>query len=90
MSLPDRYHVRYEHCRNYMTGPRVFHKGFDSPPMASKGGTTICYIENEDNQVVVSGMAVCSKEDQYNKKIGRAISLGRAMKELEKATAYNG
>lgn len=47
-----------------------------------RGGTTICRILNNNRVVVAVGEALCADNDQYAKKIGRDISLGRALKEL--------
>jgi hypothetical protein len=71
--VPEGYHVRFQHSRILQN---TFPKLLPSP----RGGRTYCYLEDESNVPVVTGVAYCSKEDQYNKKIGRAISLGRALK----------
>jgi len=52
--------------------------GWDVFPL---GGTTIAEVWDGD-EIVAIGEAVCSDRDNYNKKIGRRISLGRALKQL--------
>ena len=47
-----------------------------------RGGHTTCQIKLPDGSEVV-GVAECSQLDNYSKKIGRNISLGRALKRLE-------
>lgn len=71
MMIPDGLHVRYYHDRKYELVERT---------LESRGGRTYCYLEDENNNPVVTGIAYCSDKDGYNKQIGRAISLGRALK----------
>lgn len=78
-TIPEGLHARFEHCRNYQAGP---FNGM-AIPLDPRGGTTSCYIEDEDNNVVAHGYAKCARAEQYNKKIGRDISLGRALKAYE-------
>ncbi len=85
--------VKYRHLRrtrsnidgtkaNDHTEPRSLHEirasGWDIFPL---GGTTIAEVyQGED--LIATGQAVCSNKDNYSKKIGRQIALGRALKEL--------
>lgn len=82
--VPDGLIVRYEHCRHYTGVNHVYKTAITYPD--PKGGTTICRLIRQyvgaDDEVVAVGEAQCSDEDQYVKKIGRDISLGRALKEL--------
>lgn len=48
-----------------------------------RGGLTVCTIFLDDEDRTVSGDAYCSLADNFNYRIGRRISYGRAMKELE-------
>lgn len=41
---------------------------------------TTCSFINQDNIVVAIGVALCSSQDNFNRKIGRSISFGRCMK----------
>lgn len=45
-------------------------------------GITICVLSHDNK--VFHGQALCSKEDTFNKKVGREIALARANKALEK------
>jgi hypothetical protein len=45
-------------------------------------GFTTCWILDQDNEVVAEGVAVCSRKDQFTKKIGRGVSFGLALKHL--------
>jgi hypothetical protein len=49
---------------------------------SSRGGTTIIQITTPDKQTDVEGVAVCSIEDNYDRKVGNAIALGRALSDL--------
>lgn len=59
--------TRYIHLREH-----------DGRHLAPKGGATIAY----DPADRVAGVAVCSRRDQYNKKLGRAIAEGRMRKAM--------
>jgi hypothetical protein len=74
--------VRVLHQRNYFLRDR-----FDgtSSEVSAKGGVTEIQITSPDKMINVSGKAVCSEEDNYDRKVGNAIALGRAWKEAEKA-----
>jgi hypothetical protein len=47
-----------------------------------QGGITVTIIYGPDFRVLARGDAQCSRRDNYNKKIGRNISFGRALKEF--------
>jgi len=49
---------------------------------SAKGGTTIIEITTPDKQTDAGGIAVCSVEDNYDRKVGNAIALGRALATL--------
>ncbi len=47
---------------------------------------THCYlIENATGKIMGSGEAVCSTKDQPVRKIGRAMAIGRALKEYDQS-----
>jgi hypothetical protein len=46
-----------------------------------------CLILDDDGKLIARGLAFCSFMDQPNKKRGRMIAEGRAMKALENATS---
>ena len=53
-----------------------YHSHYDDRSRA-----TVCLVEI-DSLVVARGIALCSPKDQYLKRKGRAIALGRAMKAI--------
>lgn len=80
-----------ELLKNLDPQSRVSILGFYAAPkheiefeLSHRGGVTICDIFDEEGNCLSTGMAICSPLDNFNKKIGRDISLGRALKELRK------
>lgn len=73
--------VRVLHQRNYFLRNRM---DGTSSEVCAKGGRTEIQLTSPDKAVNVSGVAVCSEEDNYDRKVGNAIALGRAWKEAEK------
>jgi hypothetical protein len=55
---------------------------------SAKGGTTIIQITTPDKQTDVEGVAVCSIEDNYDRKVGNAIALGRALTNLNQEQIF--
>jgi hypothetical protein len=47
-----------------------------------RGGWTVAEIYSDDGDLLDDGDAKCSRLDNYNKKIGRWIAEGRALKRL--------
>ena len=45
--------------------------------LLATGGLTMAAMIGEDNKVFRLSLAYCSNKDNYNKKIGRAITTGR-------------
>ena len=45
---------------------------------------TRCIIKRDDNPEEIHGVAICSKQDQFNRELGRKISLSRALKQIPK------
>lgn len=74
--------VRVLHQRNYFLRNRM---DGASSEVCAKGGVTEIQLTSPDKTINVSGRAVCSEEDNYDRKVGNAIALGRAWKEAEKA-----
>ena len=78
--LPDGYRVKYTHVRSYVN-PRP--GKFDShKTLSQKGGRTYADVYDPKDNLVASGIAIVHPKDNYNKKIGREVSLGRALKTL--------
>lgn len=51
--------------------------------VSPRGGATIVKIVNEEERLLASSLAQCSEQDNYNRRIGATIALGRALKQLE-------
>ena len=66
-----------------------YHPKWDIVPgimlMAQVQGFTICIIER-DGQEVARGYALCSRRDQFYRRIGRDIARGRALRKLPEAS----
>lgn len=59
---------------------RVLHQRKWNPyGISGKGGVTTVQVRTPEG-IELEGRAVCSKEDNYNKKLGVSIALGRALK----------
>ncbi len=48
--------------------------------MTSRGGVTIAYETNSDCNTITFAVARCSKDDNFNKSVGREIALGRLLR----------
>jgi hypothetical protein len=62
-----------------MTTQEAKKDDFDLCPI---GGRTVALISTKDGIVTASGTAHCSFEDNYNRKLGATIALGRAVCEM--------
>jgi hypothetical protein len=71
--VPDGYTVKYYHSRFI---------GLDGHP-SPKGGGTTAHIIDSNGDVVSIGKSICSKKDAFNRKMGRTIALGRAIKQMK-------
>jgi biotin operon repressor len=74
------YKVRVIHQRNYRTVQKM--DGVYKE-ILSQGGSTTIEITTPDKQNDVSGKSVCSSEDNFNRRVGNAIALGRAIEQLK-------
>lgn len=70
--------VKVRHTRIYSETQKLDGISYDVLP---KGGLTDVAIY-KDNAFLANGMAKCSDHDNYCKKLGTKIALGRAVKEL--------
>ena len=52
----------------------------------ARGGSTTIELTTPDKTKMVIGKSVCSLGDNYNRKVGATIAIGRALKELEAKT----
>lgn len=74
------YKVHLKHLRRD-TQPIKFD---EVSPLSPLGGTTVAIIKQGED-IVAKGVAKCSDQDNYNKKIGANIALGRALRKLRLA-----
>jgi hypothetical protein len=92
MNIPDGLTVRFTHKRRlravwanhtflgtYWDARR---EGLEPEDILPHGGLTTCRLVDEYGETVAEGTAVCSKRDNYSKRLGRAISMGRAIEAL--------
>ena len=58
----------------------VFHirEHINEKHLSPRGGSTMVHITTPDNEEL-HGVANCSKHDNYNKKLGVRIAIGRAL-----------
>jgi hypothetical protein len=71
----DGYKVRVLHSRIF--------KSIILPQLSPTGGETIIQITTPDGKITVEGRAICSDKDNFNRKTGNFIALGRAMKQIQ-------
>ena len=74
------YKVRVMHTRKYWVKERVTGH---SNELHARGGSTKIELTTPDKQHTVTGEAICSFEDNFNRKTGNAIAHGRALRILE-------
>lgn len=70
--------VRVLHQRSYFLRDRM---NGTSSEVCAKGGNTEIQLTSPDKAINVAGKAICSEKDNFNRKIGNAIALGRAWNE---------
>ena len=74
------YEVDIEHIRNYDV--KQLGIGFNKTTLNPRGGITRAKII-KGKQLIAFADAHCSEEDNYSRKLGALIALGRAKKRLE-------
>jgi hypothetical protein len=79
------YKVRVHHTRNHITKPTI--SGFKQI-LSNNGGETTIEITTPNMQYTASGTSVCSEKDNYNRRIGNSIALGRAWDKLQSLTSH--
>lgn len=70
-------------CKVFFTHVRHFN-GEVWAELSPRGGVTEARIVR-GGEVIGTGYAFCSRHDNFNKRIGRDIAQGRALKDLEKS-----
>ena len=74
------YKVRVIHTRLHKTVQKIMGEALE---ISARGGSTIIEVTTPDKKRNVIGESVCSVEDNFNRKVGNAIALGRALRKLE-------
>jgi len=67
--------VRVMHSRHWFLRDRL---NGTSSEVSARGGRTEIQLTSPCKNINTSGVAVCSDEDNYNRKLGNSIALGRA------------
>lgn len=78
--LPDGYTVRYYH--EHGIGRLVPAWAFGIEPIR-EGHSTLARVLDGDGKTAAEGIAMCRPGDQFSKRLGRTIALGRALKYLD-------
>lgn len=77
--------VRVSHNRRFtLSGGDFYGTRYEHPaiPPQPRGGFTVATLISPDRTVLVQGTAHCSLNDNYSKKMGRNIAIGRALHAL--------
>ena len=74
------YKVRVMHDRLYKTQPTI---SGEKTELLAYGGSTTIEITTPDKEHNVFGKAVCSLEENFNRRVGNEIALGRAIEILK-------
>lgn len=74
------YKVRVHHTRRQKVIPKLMGNAYEVSP---RGGSTTIELTTPDKQQTVIAKSVCSLEDNFNRKMGNEIAIGRALKQLE-------
>ena len=78
----DGLFVKVRHNRNKTNIPKIdgYCGWHEIPIIKSKGGFTEVSIFDKNDNLIGEGKSICSNKDNYDKKMGIRIALGRAMK----------
>jgi hypothetical protein len=74
------YKVRVMHTRHFHEKKRL---NGSSKEVSARGGSTTIEITTPDKEHNVFGKSVCSLEDNFNRRVGNEIALGRAIEILK-------
>jgi len=82
--VPEGLEVRISHLRltdvGFNTKAAAKEHGYTLSP---KGGMTVVRLcDPATGEMRATGIAICSLHDNYNRRLGRTIATGRAIKEL--------
>jgi len=75
--------VRVLHARHYETVDATLRMSGPIRRLSGKGGNTRIEITTPDKQTTVAGIAKCSLQDSFDRKLGNQIALGRALTEFQ-------
>lgn len=85
--LGNGYTAKVKHIRLQEILPRQFR--LDGPPprvvTAPRGGCTVITVLDAEKNAVALGAAFCNPKENYNKRMGRRIAFGRAIKAAREA-----
>ena len=84
LGLVERADIRHYRWYPFELGGLELLDQVDAPDCRPdpRGGLTVVDIILDDGRTY-TGTATCSMRDNYNKRIGRAIAIGRALKDME-------
>lgn len=72
--------VRVMHLRN----KDIFHSIDGEYPVVSNfGGSTTIEVTTPDGAITGIGKALCSNKDNFNRRLGNSIALGRALEHIK-------
>lgn len=80
------YKVRVLHSRRHKNTPTIDGSRME---LLANGGSTVIEMTTPNKQYTVRGEAICSLEDNFNRRVGNEIALGRALVELRKIPEYS-
>jgi hypothetical protein len=81
--LPEGAVVKFRHRRERSKPKGQVPEMGELPTLAAKGGVTSCVLILPGG-VEIYGTAQCNSKENYSKRLGRDISLGRALAQAEK------
>lgn len=73
------YKVRVLHTRSYISRQRI---GGISKELSNFGGYTKIEVTTPDQSSTVVGESKCSPKENFNRRLGNSIALGRALSNL--------
>lgn len=93
--IPEDHKVFITHFRRFSNTPfymTKFDASTEDPELVGQllpnGGATEAAIIDPDGNLVSVGFSACSRRDPFNRKIGRDIATGRALKRIGEDAKY--
>lgn len=80
-TLPDGWRAKFDHRRVTRDGAEA---GADTPPgeYSPQGGSTVVRVYDPDGELAAEVATRIHPRDNFCKRIGRDVSLGRAIRQL--------